>query len=273
MRAIQKEVRTNHRASRAESERIIKILQRLYDDEPGNRRRLYELRESPEYELAYTEADPLVSIIIPTYTNVEALATRAIPSAIAQSYPNIEVIVVGDCAPPETAKSLAEFRDPRIVYYNRERRGPYPEAAYLLEFVKGGPPFNEALRRARGRWIAPFADDDSLRPLHVETLLRAAREGRHELCYGKFQKVAEDGRTEVGGEWPPELGRIGGQATIYHSGLRFFEQELAGALFRISGDKSLWRRMSNAGVRFGFVDEIVVDYSWDPRGATERSKL
>lgn len=270
LREMRKELREAHREVLEESERVVEILQVIYDDEAGNRRRLYELRASPEYELAYSDPDPLVSIIIPTYTNVKALETRAIPSALAQTYANIEIVVVGDCAPPATGEALARFDDDRIVYYNRERRGPYPDDPRGLEYVKGGPPFNEALRLARGQWIAPFADDDSMRPHHVETLLAAVREGRHELCYGRVLKVAEDGRTSETGVWPPELGRIAGQATIYHGGLRFIEHELADALFKTSGDKSLWRRMLRSGVRFGYVDDILVDYSWRPPGSSER---
>jgi len=265
---LRKELRQAHRETLAESERIVNILQLIYDDEPGNRRRLYDLRASPEYELAYSEPEPLVSIIIPTYTNVEALVTRAIPSALAQTYANIEVVVVGDCAPPETGEALARFEDDRIVYYNRERRGPYPDDPRALEYVKGGPPFNVGLRLARGQWIAHFADDDTLRPSHVETLLRAAQKSRYEFCYGRFLKVAPDGQTLAAGEWPPENRRVGMQASLYHAGLRFIEHELADALFKTSGDMSLLRRMLNAGVQFGFVDEIVVDYTWKPRHST-----
>jgi hypothetical protein len=69
-----------------------------------------------------------------------------------------------------------------------------------------------------------------------------------------------DGTTFDIGVFPPEFGQFGWQAAIFHGGLRFFEMELADALFDAPGDWSLCRRMLRAGVRFGWIDEIVVDH-------------
>jgi cellulose synthase/poly-beta-1,6-N-acetylglucosamine synthase-like glycosyltransferase len=241
------------------------ILQLIYDDEPGNRRRLRELRRSPEYELAFTEEDPRVSIIIPTYTNFEALEARALPSVLSQTYPNIEVLVVGDCAPPETADVIQRFDDDRVIFHNRELRGPYPDDRRARRSVISGPPCNVAVEMLSGRWIAQFADDDVMRPAHVETLVRAAQAGRHEVAYGK-RLCHEPGRApEVRGAWPPRRSTVALQTSIYHTGLsEFILHELADALFEISSDKSIFRRMLRAGVRFGFVDEVVTDYYFDP---------
>jgi glycosyltransferase involved in cell wall biosynthesis len=185
-----------------------------------------------------------------------------VPSVLAQTHRNLELIVVGDGALPEIADALRRFDDPRIVYLPKEHRGPYPADPEAFARVKAVPPFNAGVSVARGGWIAPFADDDVLEPNHLEVLLRAAREGRYEFCYGRVRKVSEDGETVLAGEWPPELGRVSLQAAIYHSGLTFIEHELADWLFRTTADKSLLRRMLNAGVRFGFVDEVVVEYAW-----------
>jgi hypothetical protein len=272
LRALSKMVRQHQRAlekfhqtpseAREASVRMFAILQRIYDDEPGNRRRLAELRASPEYETPFTDPDPLVTVIIPTYANVEGLATKAVPSVLAQTHENLELIVVGDGALPEIADALLRFDDPRLVYVPKEHRGPYPTDADAFARVKGVPPFNVGVRMARGGWIAPFADDDALRPKHLELLLRTAQEGRYEFCYGRAEKISAEGDTAVSGEWPPELGRVSLQASLYHVGLTFIEHELADGLFRTSADKSLLRRMLNAGVRFGFVDEVVVEYAW-----------
>src|SRR5271170_2732766 len=47
----------------------IEILQLLRDDEPETRRRLWAVRETQAYMQAYDEAEPLVTVTIPTYTN------------------------------------------------------------------------------------------------------------------------------------------------------------------------------------------------------------
>jgi glycosyltransferase involved in cell wall biosynthesis len=272
LRAITKLMRQQQRAlekfkqtpreTREASLRTFAILQRIYDEEPANRRRLAELRGSPEYEASFDDPDPLVTVIIPTHSNADGLVTRAVPSVLAQTHENFELIVVGDGALPEIAEALRQFDDPRIVYVPKEHRGPYPMDADAFQRVKAVPPFNVGVRMARGGWIAPFADDDAFRPTHLEVLLRAARKGRYEFCYGRVQKISADGETVLAGEWPPELGRVSLQASLYHSGLTFIEHELADWLFGATADKSVLRRMLHAGVRFGFVDEVVVDYAW-----------
>lgn len=242
-----------------EVRRNLAISRHVYDEEPANRRRLHELRRSEEYGLAFTEDEPLVSFIIPTYQSFETLRDVALPSILGQSYSNLEVIVSGDCAPPQTAAAIAELDDPRVVYVNRTIRGPYPEEPSKRWFGIGGPPFNDALAIARGRWIATLGDDDAVRPSHTASLLAAAQENRWEHCYGLQQVNFAEGEPLVLGEFPPRMGQWGMQSALYHSGLRYFESELSDAIYEEPSDWSKCRRMIRAGVRFGMIDEIVVD--------------
>jgi hypothetical protein len=246
--AIETEVRRNSAVSR-----------HIYDEEPANRRRLHQLRQSEEYELAFTEDEPLVSFVVPTYRSFETLRDVALPSILNQSYENLEVIVSGDCAPAEAAAVIAEIDDPRLVFINRTIRGPYPEDPSKRWFGIGGPPFNDALAIARGRWIAALGDDDAIRPTHTRALLEAAREHRWEHCYGLQLVHFAEGETLTLGDFPPRTGQWGMQATLYHSGLRFFEAELTDAIYDEPSDWSKCRRMIRAGVRIGMIDEIVVD--------------
>ncbi|HEY8776024.1 MAG TPA: glycosyltransferase family A protein [Gaiellaceae bacterium] len=253
---------------RTQAQRMIDSLQLIYDDEPGNRRRLAELREMEEYELAFTESEPMVSVVIPTYTNHEMLRERAIPSVLAQSYSNFEIVVVGDAAPPTTAEVVASFGDSRIVYENLSVRGPYPEDAFDRWNVTPVPPYNAAVRRAGGRWISPFADDDALRPHALELMVETVQRERHEVCYGKLNCILDDGSEVVFGTFPPEHSGFGLQGGVYHAGLSFIEQELGYYLFGLPNDWAMARRMLRVGARFGFVDEVVADYypTSNPRG-------
>jgi len=239
--------------------RAAAIARHAYDEEPANRRRLHDLRRSGEYELAFTESEPLVSFLIPTYTSFETLRDVALPSILGQSYSNLEVIVSGDHAPAETAAAIATIGDPRVTYVNRTIRGPYPEDDSKRWFAIGGPPFNDALALARGRWIAALGDDDAIRPHHTADLLAAAQEHRYEHCYGLQQVNFAEGEPLTLGQFPPRLGGWGMQACIYHSGLRYFESELSDAIYDEPSDWSKCRRMIRAGVRFGMIDTIVVD--------------
>ncbi len=245
---------------REETERLREILQVVYDEEPAQRRRLWELRETAEYQVPFEVSEPLVSVIVTTYSNAERLAARSIPSVLAQTYENFEVIIVGDAATPEVEEAARSFDDPRVRFENLGIRGPYPADLERMWFVAGAPPANEALRLSRGHWIAPHGDDDAFTPDHIEVLLGDARNRRLELTYGLIRRRAPDGTEELLGAWPPEPYNWGVQSVLFHGGLRFFHYELADALFGRPGDWQWIRRMMRVGVRIGRIEVPVVDY-------------
>lgn len=271
LEAVAESLRSAASRTKVRDEHLDRILRVLLNDERALRERLWSERSTPGYDLAYSDPEPLVSVIIPTYENFKLLGERAIPSILAQTYQNFEVLIVGDRAPAETAATVASFGDDRLRYHNLNRRGPYPSDPVAFWHVAGMPPYNEAVRRARGRWLAPLGDDDAFRPRHIEVLLELARRDRHEATYGKLlTHYREDRPAEEVGVFPPAYCHFGVQALLYHAHLRFFEMELADELFSLPGDWSLAERMLRCGVRFGMVEEIVTDYypsaSWTPRG-------
>jgi len=241
-------------------QQLADMMQVVADDEPAARRRLLELRRSPEYRAAYEDPDPLVSVVITTYKSYETLRDVAIPSVLDGSHENVEVVVVGDCAPSETAEAIRQLGDPRVRYENLAIRGPYPDDPYRAWLVAGTPPYNAGVAAARGSWIAPLDDDDAFRPDHIERLLDDARGRRLELVYGRLQAHLGDDRQQSYGEFPPQMGQFGMQGSLYHAGLRCFGLELSDAVFGLPGDWALLRRMMRAGVRIGMVDAVVTDY-------------
>jgi hypothetical protein len=258
-----------------ELQRHGRVLELIYEEEASNLRKLEELRGSPSYELAFTDPEPLVSVIIPTYLQHELLVTRAIPSALGQTHRNIEVVVVGDAAPEATARAIAGLNDARVRYENLTTRAPYPEDPTEFWRVAGTPPWNAAWELAKGLWIAPLNDDDSFRSEHVELLLNAARAERCEVAYGAIEHHHPDGTSQVVNSWPPESHRFGWQAAIAHGGLGFMRMQLGSGALGVPGDWSLCRRMRRAGVRFAKLDDVVVDYHpsllWDQQQASSET--
>lgn len=63
--------------------------------------------------------EPLVSVIIPTYGGASFVG-GAIRSALEQTYSNLEVVVVDDLSPDNTAEVVAQFNDPRVKYIRHE---------------------------------------------------------------------------------------------------------------------------------------------------------
>jgi glycosyltransferase involved in cell wall biosynthesis len=220
--------------------------------------RLAELRASEEYERPYAVAAPVVSITIPTVDRAEVLRTRSVRSALEQTYPNVEVVVVGDGAPPEVEDAVRSFGDDRVRYVHRPERLEFEDRRrrWLVGSVMAR---NEAFRAARGDWIVAFDDDDEMHPRHVEVLLDAARSQRLEVAYGRFRTMRADGHIYAHGEFPPRFTRFTFQSALLHGGLRFFERQLAAADSDVPNDWFTCEAMLRAGVRFGMVRQIVCD--------------
>ena len=97
------------------------------------------------------ETEPLVSICIPTY-NRAGMIGKAIQSALDQSYPNIEVIVVDNASTDDTRSVVASYGDKRLSYIRNERN--------LGLFGN----FNRCVEVARGEYVHILHSDDYINP-------------------------------------------------------------------------------------------------------------
>lgn len=246
-----------HAAGRAEFDS--QVLQAIYERADEQRLRLYELRRTEEYELAFTEAEPLVSVVIPTYNRHELLRDRCLPALLGQRYKNLEVIVSGDGASAEIEQVVRDCDDPRVRYIDRTINGPYPDDPERAWMMRGTPPMNDGVAEAKGRWISIVCDDDEVTPNHAETLVAAAQAQRLEMPYGRLTiRFADGGEIEWENKFPPAYRHFTLQLAIYHAGLRFFQYEPVAMLYDEPNDWSLLRRMIAAGVRIGRLDDLVV---------------
>ncbi len=90
---------------------------------------------------------PKVSVIIPTY-NRATKVTGAIESVLAQTIPDLEVIVVDDGSSDGTRRTLREVYGDQIRYFAQANQG--------VSVAR-----NKGIAEARGEWIA-FLDSDDL---------------------------------------------------------------------------------------------------------------
>lgn len=104
---------------------------------------------------------PVVTVLIPTYDHSSTLR-YSVRSIQEQTFEDIEIFVVGDGAPPQTASVMAELcqQDPRIRYF------PNPKGAGHGELHRA-----QALNHAQGKFIFYCGDDDLWLSHHVATLL------------------------------------------------------------------------------------------------------
>jgi glycosyltransferase involved in cell wall biosynthesis len=124
----------------------------------------------------------LVSVIIPTY-NYARYVRQAVDSALAQSYPDREIIVVDDGSTDNTRQVLQDYGD-KIAYIYQANQG--------LSAAR-----NTGIRAARGDFIALLDSDDLWHPrkleLQVDCLTR----------HPEIGLLATEQFTDRGEDWPP----------------------------------------------------------------------
>lgn len=91
--------------------------------------------------------NPKVSVVIPTYNRADTVR-GAIESVLAQTFSDLEVIVVDDGSSDDTGRILSDVFGDRIRYYAQTNQG-----ASVAR--------NKGIEQARGEWIA-FLDSDDL---------------------------------------------------------------------------------------------------------------
>lgn len=103
---------------------------------------------------------PLVSVLLPVYNGARFLG-EAIESILAQSHENFELLIADDCSGDDSLAIAEKYAagDSRLsVWRNQTNVGLFEN-------------YNECLKRAKGDFIKPFAQDDILAPTQIEKQL------------------------------------------------------------------------------------------------------
>ncbi len=215
-----------------------------------------ELASQPRRPTPF-EQRPLVTVRIATYNRGRLVAERALASAIAQTYDNLEILVVGDCCDEATANAVLSVDDPRIKFVNLPERGRYPADAELRWMVAGSTPMNHGVELARGEWIAPLDDDDEFTPDHVEVLLRECLARDLDFAWGIAESERSNGTWAHQGAPSLQRGNICHSAVFYHRRIAAIRHDLDAWRLDEPGDWNLWSRFARAGAAMGFVDRVV----------------
>ena len=131
-------------------------------------------------------ATPLVSFVVQCY-NTERFAADCIRSILAQEGSfDFEIIAIDDCSTDRTVEVLNGFRDPRLRIIRHTANQGH------------APTINEAMRAARGRYIARIDSDDRYRPSFLSKVLPVF--GCYPnvgLVYGNAALINADGNLTV----------------------------------------------------------------------------
>lgn len=125
----------------------------------------------------------LVSIITPTY-NCARFICETIHSVLNQTYQNWEMIISDDCSTDDTKDVIAKF----LVADNRIK--------YICNTTNSGAAItrNNALRIAKGRWIAFLDADDLWHPNKLERQIAFMVKNGYAFTYHKYTEMTETGK-------------------------------------------------------------------------------
>lgn len=126
------------------------------------------------------ESNPLVSVIMPTY-NTASLIGETINSVRAQTYRNLEIIVVDDGSTDNTETVVLHIaaQDARVIYKRIENS--YSPIAR-----------NTGFRMASGEFVAVIDSDDLWPETKIEQQLNALQDNPSAVILGHVQRFTDD---------------------------------------------------------------------------------
>jgi glycosyltransferase involved in cell wall biosynthesis len=146
----------------------------------------WRARERGKMPALPSKGRPKVSIIIPTYNDSDVLP-QAINSALAQSYENIEIIIVDDASDQD----VSEFTSRKYQGEERIKVLRHPQNKML------GGARNSGIDFASGDYIFFLDSDDSIFPDSIERLLSIALACNVDVVQGASLIVEPDGESKV----------------------------------------------------------------------------
>lgn len=141
----------------------------------------------------------LVSIIMPSF-NCGKYVEETIRSVQAQTYKIWEIIFMDDCSTDDTIRQVSQLRekDQRIHLYQN------------ITNLGAAVSRNNALREARGRWIAFLDSDDLWEPTKLEKQVKFMEENGYAFSYTEYQEMDSDGKlTGVSVSGPKHVTKAG----------------------------------------------------------------
>lgn len=124
----------------------------------------------------------LISVIVPVY-NIKEYLGRCVDSIMAQTWENLEILLVDDGSTDGTDRLADELagKDARIRVFHKENGGSSSAR-------------NLGIREARGKYFGFVDSDDFIEPHMYEMLYRAIQETGMPIAQGGRREIEESGK-------------------------------------------------------------------------------
>ncbi|GAC44150.1 glycosyltransferase [Paenibacillus popilliae] len=197
---------------------------------------------------------PKVTIIIPFYN--DPYVEQAITSALNQTFPNIEIIVVDDGSTRHTDK-IQSYTN-RILYLGKANGG----TATAL---------NCGIRAASGEYIAWLSSDDIFYPHKLAIQIPYMLERRASICYTSFDYINDHGQViehNVGPHIPNMKSfyqsmlagnPINGCTVVARKDL-LLQTGLFNEALPFAHDYDLWLRLITSRIDFHYLNQPLIQY-------------
>lgn len=128
-----------------------------------------------------------VSVITPVY-NAEKYISKTLESVFAQTYKDIEIVLVDDCSKDDSAQIIAEYKEKhsKIIYYLQPKN------------MGAGAARNKALELASGQYVAFLDSDDLWLPEKTEKQIKLMKKKKSPFSYAAIEMMDEEGKTIKG---------------------------------------------------------------------------
>jgi glycosyltransferase involved in cell wall biosynthesis len=124
---------------------------------------------------------PLVSVVLSTY-NWSSVLRYSVRSVLRQTYPNLELLVIGDGCTDDSEQVVASVGDERVRWHNLDTNSG-----------SQATPNNVGLEMARGEYIAYQGHDDIWHPRHLATMLAHLQAADAEIGHSMAEVIGPPG--------------------------------------------------------------------------------
>lgn len=186
---------------------------------------------------------PLVTVTVSTYNRGRLLTERCIPSILAQTYENLDIVVVGDHCTDDTEERVSRIRDPRLRFYNLPERPIYPEELERRWMVAGTCATNKAYSMARGDCVTHLDDDDEYLPDRIEKLVSFATANGCDFVWHPFWWQQNDGGWLLRESESFACGQVTNSSVLYRSWFLKFPSDINSHMLLEPGDWNRFRKI------------------------------